>query len=76
MLVIQQRINVPNEPGFPNDLLGFKFIHSEAKRYEEKGDFTGRVAGKYFSTVAFLQNVLGAERYDWASNLAASSENV
>lgn len=65
-----------DEPEFPNDLLGFKFIHTEAKRYEENGDFTGRVAGKYFSTVAFLQNVLGAERYEWASNLATSIENV
>lgn len=55
-----------NAPEFPNDILGFKFIHDKAMGYAEKGDFTSRVAGKYFSTIAFLKDVLGTEQYEWA----------
>ena len=59
-----------NKPEFPNDILGFKFIHDKATEYSEKGDFTSREAGKYFSTIAFLKDVMGTDMYNWAIKIS------
>jgi hypothetical protein len=63
-------------PEFPNDILGFKFIHDKAKGYADKGDFTSRVAGKYFSTIAFLKDVMGTEQYEWAMKISNCDEKL
>lgn len=57
-------------PSFPNDLKAFWFIHDKAKEYEKLGDFSGRASTKYFSTIAFLRDVLGEEVYQWALKIS------
>lgn len=68
-------INVPyvewDRPDFPNELLAFKFLRETGEAYAKKGDFTGRVAGKYHATNGFLQQVFGGQLYEWACKVSA-----
>lgn len=57
-------------PEFPNDILGFKFLRDQAKEYSKRGDFSGNVAVKYHSTIAFLKEVLGKEIYEWGTRVS------
>lgn len=69
-----REITVPyyewDAPNFPNDLKAFRFIHDKAKEFEKLGDFTGRASTKYFSTIAFLRDVLGDEVYQWVLKIS------
>lgn len=60
-------------PEFPNDILGFKFLRDRAAFYAAKGDFSGPVAIKYHSTIAFLKKVLGKEQYDWGIKISGDA---
>ena len=53
-----------------NDIRALKYLVRTAKDFENQGDFSGKVATKYHSTIAFLRTVLGEERYQWALDLA------
>lgn len=57
-------------PEFPNDILGFKFLRDKAEEYANRGDYSGKEAAKYHSTIAFLKDVLGKEIYEWGEKLA------
>ena len=59
-----------NAPEFPNDILGFKFLRDKAAAYAADGDFSGKVAIKYHSTIAFLKKVLGEELYEWGTRIS------
>jgi len=67
-------IDVPycewDRPDFPNEILAFKFLHDKGNLYAEKGDFTGRVAGKYHATNGFLKKMFGSEIYEWACKIS------
>lgn len=60
-----------DKPAFPNDLLGFRFLHDRANSYARRGDFSGREAIKYHVTVAFLRDILGKDMYEWAMKISA-----
>lgn len=57
-------------PEFPNDILGFKFLRDSADKYAANGDFSSKIATKYYSTIAFLKQVLGVEIYEWAVRIS------
>lgn len=57
-------------PEFPNDILGFMFLREQAHKYSENGDFSSNVAVKYFSTIAFLKDVLGKDIYEWGVKIS------
>lgn len=57
-----------NEPVFPNDILGFKFLREEAAKYALKNDFTSPAAIKYHTTIRFLQTILGEDLYQWGAD--------
>ena len=59
-------------PEFPNDILGFRFLHEQAAAYAKVGDFSGKVAVKYHATIAFLKEVLGNEIYQWGMKISES----
>ena len=59
-----------NAPEFKNDILGFKFLRDQATAYASAGDFSGKVAVKYHTTIAFLKQVLGAELYEWGTQIS------
>lgn len=63
-------INTPymewDQPEFPNDIRGFRFLIDSASEFARIGDFSGRNAVKYHSTVAFLKEVMGKETFKWA----------
>lgn len=59
-----------NVPEFPNDILGFKFLRDQAAAYAAVGDFSGKVAIKYHSTIAFLKQVFGEELYEWGTRIS------
>lgn len=52
-----------------NDIDALRYLISTAKDFENQGDFSGKVATKYHSTIAFLKIVLGEDRYQWALDL-------
>jgi hypothetical protein len=54
-----------------NDVQALKFLVQTARNFVKEGDFSGKVAMKYHSTVAFLKAVLGDARYQWALDLSA-----
>lgn len=54
-----------NEPEFPNEILGFKFLRDTAASFAAKNDFAGPVAIKYHTTIRFLERILGPELYAW-----------
>lgn len=57
-----------NAPEFPNDIMGFKFLREQAMDYADKNDFTDPVAIKYFTTLRFLEKILGKDLYQWGIN--------
>jgi hypothetical protein len=59
-----------DKPAFPNDLLGFRFLHAQANNYARRDDFSGREAIKYHNTIAFLRDVLGKDMYEWAMKIS------
>lgn len=61
-------------PEFPNDIKGFKFLRDQAKDYSELGDFSGPIAVKYHSTIAFLRDILGKEMYEWGAKIYKSEQ--
>jgi len=63
-----------DDPEFPNDILGFKFLRDQAAAYAAAGDFSGRVAIKYHSTIAFLKKVFGEELYEWGTRISEVSD--
>lgn len=56
---------------FLMELLAFKFILTEAQNFSASGDFSGRVASKYHTTLSFLQKVLPRDCYKWAQKISA-----
>jgi hypothetical protein len=68
-------IDVPymewDQPEFPNEIRAFRFLKSQSEIYSEKGDFTGRIAGKYHATNAFLKQLFGPELYQWACKISS-----
>jgi hypothetical protein len=56
-------------PEFPKDILAFKFLREQAAAYARVGDFSGKVAIKYHTTIAFLKEVLGDEIYEWGTRI-------
>jgi len=44
-----------------NEIKCLKFIYKKVTEFKDKGDFTSRVASKYFNTLAFFENVI--DRY-------------
>lgn len=61
-------------PEFPNEILGFKFLRDQAAAYAASGEFSGRIAIKYHSTIAFLKQVFGEELYDWCTRISEVSD--
>jgi hypothetical protein len=59
-----------DRPDFPNEILAFKFLREQAERFNEGGDFTGRVATKYHTTNAFLKKIFGPDLHDWACKIS------
>lgn len=59
-----------DEPEFPNDILGFKFIRDQADLYAAKNDFISPAAIKYHMTVRFLGSILGDQLYKWGEEAA------
>jgi hypothetical protein len=59
-----------DQPEFPNDIRGFKFLREKAAGYAKRGDFSGRESVKYHTTLAFLREILGQEIYEWGSKIA------
>lgn len=59
-----------NEPEFPNDILGFKFLREKAKFYAAENDFTSPAAIKYHTTIRFLESILGRDLYAWGEQAA------
>ena len=59
-----------DQPEFPNDILGFRYLVDSASEYARKGDFSGREAVKYHATVAFLREIMGAEMFAWAERIS------
>lgn len=59
-----------DEPEFPNDILGFRFLIDKATDYAKRGDFSGHEAVKYHATVAFLQEVFGKDIFEWAKKIS------
>jgi len=57
-------------PEFPNNIQALKFLNEEAESYREKGDFTGKNATKYFTTIKFIKSILGEDIYKWSLELA------
>jgi len=55
---------------FQNEIKALRFLRREARSHSMKGDFTGKTATKYYSTLAFLKRVLGKEAYEWAARLS------
>jgi len=41
-----------------NEIKCLKFIYKKVVEFKNKGDFTSRVASKYFNTLAFFENVI------------------
>jgi hypothetical protein len=64
-----------NSPEFPNDILGFKFLRDRAEAYAAVGEFSGKIATKYHSTIAFLRQVLGEELYEWGTQISKTPDN-
>ncbi len=62
-----------DQPEFPNDILGFRYLIDTASEYASKGDFSGREAVKYHSTVAFLREIMGVEMFKWAERISHES---
>jgi hypothetical protein len=62
-----------DQPEFPNDILGFKFLRDKDKQYKAAGDFFSREAMKYHSTLAFLESVMGREMFEWAIKIGELS---
>lgn len=63
-----------NAPEFPNDILGFKFLRDEAETYAAAGEFSGKIATKYYATIAFLKQVLGEEMYEWGTRISKTPD--
>ena len=59
-----------DQPEFPNAILGFRYLHEKAKEFAQRGDFPSRKAVKYYSTVAFLKDVMGEDIYAWAKKIS------
>ena len=59
-----------DQPEFPNDILGFRFLIDKASDYARKGEFSGKEAVKYHTTVAFLKEVMGPEIFEWAIQIS------
>ncbi len=62
-----------DRPDFPNEILAFRFLSDEAKKFAEAGDFTGKVASKYHVTQAFLSQVFGPELFAWANKISTNN---
>ena len=62
-----------NEPEFPNDILGFKFLREQAESYAAKNDFTSPIAVKYHMTIRFLESILGKDLYAWGVSASSPS---
>jgi hypothetical protein len=63
-----------DQPEFPNDILGFRFLIDKASGYSEKGAFSSKEAIKYHATVAFLREVLGSEIFEWANRISENND--
>jgi len=59
-----------DQPEFPNDIRGFRFLLDTAAEFSRSGDFSGRNAIKYHSTLAFLKEVMGPEMFEWANMIS------
>ena len=59
-----------DQPGFPNDILAFKFLRDKASWYARNGDFSSKEAVKYHTTIAFLQDVMGMDLFKWAVQIS------
>jgi len=64
-----------DQPEFPNDILGFRFLIDKASEFARKGKFSGKDAVKYHSTVAFLKEVMGPELFEWALKISEKKHN-
>ena len=62
-----------DQPEFPNDILGFRYLIDTASQYAKNSDFSGREAVKYHATVAFLREVMGADIFQWANRISHES---
>lgn len=56
-------------PDFPNDLRAFHFLRSKTREFCDDGDFSGRVAVKYHSTMAFLREIMGESMWRWTNQV-------
>ncbi len=63
-----------DEPEFPNDIHGFRFLVDSASKHSQAGNFSGRKAIKYHATIAFLKEVMGAEMFEWAEQISENSK--
>lgn len=61
-------------PEFPNDIFALKFLCDRTAAYKKAGDFSSRKATKYYSTMAFLEQVLGEEIFKWGLELTKEIE--
>jgi len=57
-------------PEFPNEIRGFRFLLHQRDDFASRGDFSGPIAVKYHSTVAFLEKVMGPDLFEWASQIS------
>lgn len=62
-----------DQPEFPNDILGFKYLVDKASDYASNGEFSTREAVKYHATVSFLHEIMGADMYAWAERISHES---
>lgn len=65
-----------DSPEFSNDIKAFRFLTEKTQKYSQKGDFSSREAVKYYSTTAFLKDVMGGNIYGWAESISQQNNNT
>ncbi len=58
-----------DQPDFPNELKAFDFLRKTSRHFIANGDFSGKVATKYHSTLAFLEDIMGREFFAWVQGV-------
>jgi hypothetical protein len=58
-----------DSPDFPNEIRALRSLSQKAEDFASRGDFSGTIAVKYHTTLAYLQDVLGEAVYEWSGSV-------
>jgi hypothetical protein len=63
-------------PDFPNNIRGFMFLYNKVVEYKSNGDFSSKIAIKYHSTIAFLNQIIGENICEWCIRIYEEDKNA